>query len=67
MKHIELNYDSLAECYAKALDLIYLSDLGHKAKVVIDIDTDSPWNGSFLHVTDYSKKIVAPEQKPCKD
>ena len=57
MKHIELNCNSLAECYARALDLIHPSDLGHKASVVIDIDTDSPWDGSFLRVPDYSEKI----------
>ena len=57
MKHIELNYGSLAECYARALELIHISDLGHKTNVVIDIDTDSPWDGSFLRVADYSEKI----------
>ena len=57
MKHIELNCGSLAECYGMALELIHLSDLGHKAKVVIDIDTDSPWDGSFIRDPDYSEKI----------
>ena len=57
MKHIELNCNSLAECYARALELICLSDLGHKTNIVIDIDTDSPWDGSFIRVPDYSEKI----------
>lgn len=57
MKHIELNCNSLAECYARALDLIHLSDLGHKASVVIDIDTDSPWDGSHLRVPDFTDKV----------
>ena len=55
--HIELNCDSLAECYARALELIHLSDLGHKSRVVIDVDTTSPWDGSYLRVPDYSDKI----------
>ena len=55
--HIELNCNSLAECYARALELIRLSDLGHKSKVTIDIDTESPWDGSYLRVPDYSEKI----------
>lgn len=50
MKHIELNYPSLAECYSRASELIKVSDLGHSAKVVIDIDLDSPFDGSFIHV-----------------
>lgn len=57
MKHIELHCNSLAECYARALDLIHLSDLGHKASVVIDIDTDSPWDGSHLRVPDFTDKV----------
>jgi len=52
MKHIELNCASLAECYARARELITISDLGHSAKVVIDIDTDSPFDGSWVKVTD---------------
>lgn len=52
MKHIELNCTSLAECYAHARELITISDLGHSAKVVIDIDTDSPFDGSWIKVTD---------------
>ena len=57
MKHIELNCNSLAECYARALELINLSDLGHKAKVVIDIDTKSPWDGSYLRIPDTTEKV----------
>ena len=57
MKHIELNYPSLAESYAHAREMITLGDLGHKAKVVIDIDVDSPWDGSFICVPDSSKKL----------
>lgn len=52
MKHIEISCNSLAECYARLRDceLIYVSDLGKKSKVVIDIDTDSPFDGSFIHI-----------------
>ena len=50
MKHIELNYPSLAEAYAHAREFITLSDLGHKASIVIDIDTDSPYDGRFIKV-----------------
>ena len=57
MKHIELNCNSIAECYARALELINLSDLGHKAKVVIDIDTKSPWDGSYLRVPNTTEKV----------
>lgn len=58
MKHIEIACNSLAECYARLRqsDLIYLSDLGHKAMVTIDIDTDSQFDGSYIHIPDYSKK-----------
>lgn len=57
MKHIEINCNSLAECYARLResDLIYVSDLGHKAFVAIDIDTDSPFDGSYIHIPDYTK------------
>jgi hypothetical protein len=56
-KHIELHYSSLAECYAKVRELLYISDLCHEAWVTIDIDTDSAFDGSFLKVADYSDKI----------
>lgn len=62
MKHIELNCDSLAECYARARELIYLSDLGHKARIVIDIDTDSPYDGSWIHIPSVSDKEAASNQ-----
>ena len=54
MKHIEVSCNSLAECYARLRDceLIYVSDLGKKAKIVIDIDTDSPFDGSFINIPD---------------
>lgn len=54
MKHIEISCNSLAECYARLrdCDLIYVSDLGKKAKIVIDIDTDSPFDGSFINIPD---------------
>ena len=60
MKHIEVSCNSLAECYARIRqsEFLYVSDLGHKAKVVIDIDTDSPYDGSFIHIPDYSEKIT---------
>ena len=54
IKHIEISCNSLAECYARLrdCDLIYVSDLGKKAKIVIDIDTDSPFDGSFINIPD---------------
>ena len=54
MKHIEVSCNSLAECYARILqsEFLYVSDLGHKAKVVIDIDTDSPFDDSFICIPD---------------
>lgn len=58
MKHIEVNCNSLAECYARLResDFLYLSDLGHKAKVTIDIDTDSTFDGSYIHIPDLTEK-----------
>lgn len=52
MKHIEISCNSLAECYARLRDceLIYISDLGKKSKIVIDIDTKSPFDGSFINI-----------------
>ena len=55
MKHIELNYPSLAECYSKALELITTSDLGHSARIVIDIDLDSPFDRSFIKIPGVTK------------
>ena len=59
MKHIEITCNSLAECCSrlKESDLIRLSDLGHKAKVIIKIDLDSPFDGSYIRVPDYTEKI----------
>ena len=59
MKHIEITCNSLAECCARLRDsdLIYLSDMGHKTKVTLDIDLDSPFDGSYIRVPDYSEKI----------
>jgi len=50
--HIELQGNSLAECYLKFLNLDYVkvTDLCHRTKVVIDIDLDSPYDGSYLKV-----------------
>ena len=58
MKHIEISCNSLAECYARLResDMIYVSDLGKKAKVVIDIDTDSSFDGSFIHIAESEKE-----------
>lgn len=58
MKHIEISCNSLAECYARLRDsdMIYISDLGKKAKIVIDIDTDSPFDGSFIHIPESEKE-----------
>ena len=65
MKHIEITCNSLMECYAKLRqsDLLYISDLGHKAKVTIDIDTDSPFDGSYINVPDYSEKVKPEKPK----
>ena len=59
MKHIEISCNSLAECCAllKQNEMITISDLGHKAKVVIDIDVASPFDGSYIKVPDYSDKV----------
>lgn len=58
MKHIEVSCNSLAECYTRICqsDFLHFSDLGHKAKVVIDINTNSPFDGSFIHIPDYPGK-----------
>lgn len=58
MKHIEITCNSLAECYARLResDFITISDLGKKTSVTLDIDTDSPFDGSYIYVPDYSKK-----------
>ena len=55
--HIELSAPSLAECYAKfmSLDYVKVTDLCHAAKVVIDIDLDSPFDGSHLQIKEESK------------
>lgn len=58
-KHIELNCNSLAECYARAKDLISLSDLGLPAKVTIEIDTDGPYDSSYILVPGYERKEVS--------
>lgn len=50
--HIELNYPSLAEAYSHAREMITIGDLGHSARIVIDIDLDSPWDGKFIHIPD---------------
>ena len=55
MKHIELTCNSLAECYSKLResDLITISDLGKRATVTLDIDTDSKFDGSYIRVPGY--------------
>ena len=60
MKHIEISCNSLAECYARLreCDMIYVSDLGHKARVVIDIDIDSPFDGSFINIPNNDKERI---------
>ena len=55
--HLELNCDSLAECYARAIELISVSNLMHKARIVIDIDTASPCDRSWIHIPDYTDKV----------
>ena len=61
MKHIEISCNSLAECISKLKqsDFLDISDLGHKAKVVIDIDTKSPFDGSFINIPGYDKERLA--------
>ena len=49
-KHIELNCKSLAECLARAREMVTVSDLMHRASVVIDIDTDSKPDTSYIKV-----------------
>lgn len=58
MKHIEISCNSLAECYARLRDceLIYISDLGRKAKVTIDIDTSSSFDGSFISIPEHKEE-----------
>ena len=58
MKHIEISCNSLAECYARLResDLITISDLGKKTKVTLDIDTEAPFDGSYIRVPDYTKE-----------
>lgn len=56
MKHIELNCDSLAEAYARAIELIDVTDLGHKTRAVIDIDTSSKPDWSWVKLPDYTKE-----------
>lgn len=56
MKHIELNCNSLAECYARARELISLSDLCLPAKVTIEIDTDGPYDSSYIKIPSYESK-----------
>jgi hypothetical protein len=58
MKHIEISCNSLAECYARLResDLITISDLGKATKVTLDIDTNSPFDGSYIKVPDCSDK-----------
>ena len=62
MKHIELNCASLAECYARSRELICISDLGHAARVTIDINTDSPFDRSWIQIPDYTERINAKEK-----
>lgn len=52
MKHIEITCNSLAECYAKLREseLITISDLGKRTKVTLDIDTDSPFDRSYIQI-----------------
>ena len=57
MKHIELSYPSLAEAYAHAREMITIGDLVHKAKITIDIDLDSPWDGKYIHIPDSSEDV----------
>ena len=52
MKHIEMTCNSLAECYARLREseLLTISDLGKRTKVTLDIDTDSPFDGSYIQI-----------------
>ena len=56
MMHFEMNYNSLAECYAKLRGYLTISDLGRKARVVVDIDETSPFDGSWIMVPESDEK-----------
>ena len=58
MKHIEMTCNSLAECYARLREseLLTISDLGKRTKVTLDIDTDSPFDGSYIQIPEEDKK-----------
>ncbi|MBO4718994.1 MAG: hypothetical protein J5658_03870 [Prevotella sp.] len=56
MKHFELNYDSLAECYAHLRARLTISDLGRKARVVVDIDETSPFDGTWIEVPESEER-----------
>ena len=55
--HIELNYPSVAEAYCKLREMLTIADLGHSVRAVIDIDRNSPFDGSYISVPDSSEHI----------
>lgn len=59
MKHIELNYPSLAEAYSKALGMLDVSDLGHATRITIDIDENSPYDDSWFEIPDTTERIFS--------
>lgn len=58
MKHIEMTCNSLAECYARLREseLLTISDLGKRTRVTLDIDTDSPFDGSYIQIPGEEEK-----------
>lgn len=62
-KHIKMHYPSLAEAYAHLRSLITVWDLGHEAKIMIDINLDSPFNDSYIHIPSVIKKIEDEKEK----
>ena len=63
IKHIEMHYPSLAEAYAHLRSMITIGDLGHDAKITIDINLDSPFDDSYIHIPDVTKKIEDEKEK----
>ena len=59
-KHIELKADSVAELFAmvKNSDMITIKDLGHAGKLVLDIYTDSPYDGKYVKIPEIEDKMT---------
>lgn len=61
--HIELNYPSVAEAYCKLREMLTIADLGHSVHAVIDIDRNSPFDGSYIQIPDITKRIGSETNK----